>query len=202
MASQKNKKKKQFSDLSHLHSKTLSLKSILLILGSILIILFVIYMAMPLFIFFGALSFQGFFDRSVFNNYEAFAKNVMPANFKLIETTEDHYAIDAPTQVVQRYLISSTRNTVLAELRPIFESRDYTINIVSFGGNLNDMQDFNSIKNQRQYYPTDINIAFIPNDCDTPPPGMPPGCVKYGWRDPRHTMHTTVKEVDISWEAR
>jgi len=44
MASKKNKKKKQLSSLKYLHSKTINLKSIFIILGLIVIAIIGIYM--------------------------------------------------------------------------------------------------------------------------------------------------------------
>jgi len=135
-----------------------------------------------------------------YNDYVSFARNVLPVNYKLIQTTEDEGSIDTPYAVVQRYQISSSRKVVMVQLTPLFESKGYTANLNIFGGKYDDNQEFSRSSKTNKRYPYSITINFIPNDCDTPPAGLPPGCVKYGWRDPHHVMHTSVTELDISWE--
>lgn len=203
MAIKKKSKRKQFFTSKNIPLKSNTLKKIVLLAGIFVLACILFFIAFPLLTIFAGLGVSSVLDHSIFSNYEAFSKNVMPANYMLNGTSEEQGSIDTPIQVIQKYQYSGTRIAVIEQLQPIFTSRGYASRLNIYGGKYDDNQEFISSKNNYQQYPGAITLNFIPNDCDTPPPNLPKGgCVKYGWRDPHHVMHTQVNEIDITWATQ
>jgi hypothetical protein len=131
-------------------------------------------------------------DKALYKNYEAYAKKVMPSNFKLLESNQSPGTIDAATAVTQRYKISSTRKDVLNELVPIFKSDGYSFTESLAGTDIQGWQLFMKNSTSSDTYPLSISVTFIPSDPPCGPPGVS-GCPLFP---------TIVKEVGISWNSQ
>lgn len=182
------------------HAKTITIKKIFITIVFLFLIGTLINGGMSFLAIIGLKGTQSVIHSAQYTDYVSFARSIMPANYTLVQTTEDEGSIDTPYAVDQTYQISETRKEIMTKLTPLFIAKGYTANENIFGGKYDDNQEFSRTGLTNKRYPYSITINFIPNDCDTPPPGLPPSCVKYGWRDPRHVMHTAVTDINISWE--